>query len=457
MKVMYSYYVKDKELSPKEKSARKQTRNKFLACFIFAIVLYIFYSFCLPQININSLNIIIYIISILGIEIAMLDILKKGVKIYNVFTAVYFLFLAINNLNISGLQSEKTWSDVYYLVFGALVFALTLWFFDQIKIKQHIKARQTINPNTIAKFIFVIAVMLKLLVFMQTGIRLVNAVDWASETGSKYAVSGLSGLAEIAIWLSLMFVPHVKNKMKIVISVSAIFLFGVLSISRNNIMMMIIFLIMCYAQSEGNRLMINKKTTRRLALASIIVAIGFTVLGNYRQMMLGWSDPGQVIANLLQSKVSNSTINWIYSYTAINFDVMVQIMAKSEHPYTIYSIGAPFVRFVAGNNSLMNFYDAVYHIGGLNGFNASTFLGPMIYELGQFYIIGAFLLGLQVGFFSYIARSERSKGHYAYLMAFSALSIFGNFYSLPICCYTSIAACITFPFVGPNNEKHRLR
>lgn len=450
---MYSYYVKDKGLFPKEKMARKQTKNKFLVCFLVAFFLYIAYSFCFPKVNINSLNVVIYIISILGIEIGMLDILKKGAKIYNVFTTVYFLFLAINNLNISSLQSEKTWSDVYYLVFGAFVFALTLWFFDQIKIIQYIKARQTINPNTIAKFIFVIAILLKLLVFMQTGTRFLNA-DWAGgQTGSKYAVGGLSGLAEMSIWLSLMFVPQVKKNLKIIISVSAIVLFGVFSISRNNIMMMLIFLIICYAQSEGKRLLINKKTTRKLVLVSSVVIVGFAVFGNYRQRMRGWSSPGETIAYLLQSNVSNSIVNWIYSYTAINFDVMVQIMAKSQHPYTIYSIGAPFVRFVAGNNSLMNFHDAVYHIGGLNGFNGSTLFGPMIYEMGTFYVIGAILLGLQVGFFSYIARSERSKGHYSYLMAFSALAIFGNFYSIPIYCYISIVACIIFPFVSQYNEK----
>jgi len=453
MKVMNSYLQKDVGLSPKEKRARKQTRNKFLVCFIVVIILYIVYSVCFPLANINSLNIIIYTISILVIEIAMLDILKKGVKIYNVFAAVYFFFLAINNLNISRLQTERTWSDVYYLIFGALFFTLTLWLIDKIKIKKYIKAGQTINPNTMAKIIFLIAIFLKLLVFMQTGIKLVNA-DWAgAQTGSKYSVGGCSGLAEMAIWLSLMFVPHVKNKMKLIISAGAIFLFGVLSISRNNIMMMLIFLIICYAQSEGKRLMINKKTTRKLVLVSSVVIVGFTVFGNYRQRMRGWSSPGETIAYLLQSNVSNSIINWIYSYTSFNFEVLVQIMAKSLHPYTAYSIGAPFIRLVGGNDSLANFNDAVFHIGGLNGFNGSTFLGPMVYEMGPFYVIGAILLGVQVGFFSYIARSERSIGHYAYLIAFSALAIFGNFYSIPIYCYISIVACIIFPFVSQYNEK----
>lgn len=146
-------------------------------------------------------------------------------------------------------------------------------------------------------------------------------------------------------------------------------------------------------------------------------------------------------------------VNWIYGYTAINYDVLLQTMATAEHPMTLYSFVGPFVRLAAGNSALAQFQDSVYHVKALNGFNASTMFGPMVYEMGIFYVVQVVLLGIQTGILGYVARLQRSDGHYAYLASFAALAVFGNFFSIVIYYYVSVAAIIMFLLIRPSQKE----
>ena len=71
-------------------------------------------------------------------------------------------------------------------------------------------------------------------------------------------------------------------------------------------------------------------------------------------------------------------VNWLYGYTALNYDVLLQTMTTKQHYMTMYTFFSPYIRVFMGNNALTEFYDMAYHTSGLNGYNMSTMFGPMI-------------------------------------------------------------------------------
>ncbi len=442
-----------KVLSYEETAKKSTVRRRIITITISSLALYILYASLFPKMNIRTGNVILFSVSVLLISYGVFDILKRGVKINNIFLVCYFAFLALNNLNISRLQIPKGFVESYYLLAGALLFWLIVRAFDNHPIKTYVTGASTLNPNTVAVILIISTLVLKGLIIMQTGIRLIDANWQGGGTGDQYAVGGLTGLYQICIWTLLILLPRFNKKYKIITVIMSVLFEAVMAISRNNAMMIFTYLILVFAISKRDRLLISKKVIRRIIIVVIIMIIAFTIFGNYRQTMRGWNDPTKAIEYLLQSNISNGTINWIYGYTAINYDVMLQTMATANHPMTMYSIFSPYIRLLFGYSALSQYQDAVYHIKALNGFNASTIFGPMVYEMGGLYIVQVFLLALQVGLFGVIARKQKADGHYAYLMAFGALSVFGNFYSIAIYAYVSIAAMVIQLFIPLEREE----
>lgn len=435
------------------KSKRKGVKQKIGIITIASFVFYLVYSRIFPETNIGIGNVVLFTISVFAMAYGIIDILYKGVKINNIFLTCYFFFLAINNLNISGLQKNKDLVDIYYLLAGAIVFWGIVRVFDNQKVKTYVTGSLHVSPNTIGFCLIVLALVLKAIIIMQTGVRLFDANWSGGGTGNQYTVGGITGLYQICIWSLLLLLPRLNRRNKIITVVMSILFEAVLAISRNNAMMIFTYLIIVFAISKKDKLLINKKITRRIIIVVALVIVGFVLFGNYRQTMRGWQNPGKVIENLLQSHFSNGMINWLYGYTAINYDVLLQTMASASHPFSFFSVFSPYIRLFGGYSALAGYQDAVYHINALNGFNASTIFGPMVYELGELYIIQVFILAIQVGVFGYIARKQRAEGHYAYLTAFGALAVFGNFYSIAIYCYVSIASMIIYLFIPLREEE----
>lgn len=425
---------------------RQKAKKVIAAIFGTLLLLYICYYVLFPLPRISVCSFIIFFLSVCLVEWGVLDILKRGILVSNIFSIAYFCFLAINCFGISELQQEKKVESIYYLVIGAVIFIICVRAFEKCKIVR-IKRKHIFNLNIIAMVFFAAFVVLKIIIFSKTGIRIFDA-NYAKGEGTKYVVGGLSGLSEMMMWISLMFVPVIEKKYKAVICTTAFILYGLFALSRNNMMLISVFVVICIIQSKGRQFLIDKKIIRRVALFGVILLMAFTVFGNYRQRQRGWNDPSKTIQNLLESKVDNSIVNWTYSYTSINYDVILQCMANREHPYTLYSIFSPLTRLVGDYDGLADYQDEVFHIHGLNGYNASTIWGPMIYELGELYILGVLLLGIIVGLWIIIAKIENSKGFLAYLMTWAAMSVFGNFYTITVYFYISIAASLVFAVFG---------
>lgn len=390
-------------------------------------------------------NIITYLISLGVVVWGVLDILKRGICVSNIFACSYFIFLAFNCFYISRLQVRKSWSSIYYLVIGSLLFIIILRMFENCRIiRIHCKTR--LNPNILAAICFVCFVILKMINFCMAGIRLFNH-DFSNDGAKNYMIGGLSGISELLMWISLMFIPVVKKKLRIIIATGCFLLYGVFAVSRNNMMTIAIFLAICLMQYYGSCFLNNKKLIRWLVIMSVVVLVAFTLFGNYRQQQRGWNNVSDTIEYLLNSKSTNSVVNWTYAYTSINYDVILQCMVEANHPGSLYSVLEPLVRLFGDVSAIAKYNDAAFHIHGLNGFNASTIWGPTIYELGDMYLLGVFLLGLIVGTLILIARSEGAKGFEVYLVTWAAMSVFGNFYTISVYFFTSIAACAVFLIV----------
>lgn len=432
---------------------RRKIKKKVLFVIIVCLLLYMIYAILFPQTNIKARNYVLFLIAVLLAGYGFLDILKNGVRINNAFLTCYFIFLALNNLNLSRLQKAKELIDMYYLLIGPIIFFIITRMFDHAKIRRNIMAKQKCPPDLIAVCLIVCALASKIMIYSKTGIRLFDSNWHGGGTGDQYTVGGLTGVYMLSIWLSLLLVPCVSKIIKVIIIVMSLLFEAVFSISRNNAMMILIYLLMVYALSKRKSLLIDKKTIQRIIAVIVCMLVLFTVFGNFRQRMRGWSDPGGTISYYLESNVKNSMVNWIYGYTAINYDVLLQTMATAEHPMTLYSFVGPFVRLAAGNSALAQFQDSVYHVKALNGFNASTMFGPMVYEMGIFYVVQVVLLGIQTGILGYVARLQRSDGHYAYLASFAALAVFGNFFSIVIYYYVSVAAIIMFLLIRPSQKE----
>lgn len=396
--------------------------------------------------NQNIYNIIIFIMCGMIVLWSLKDALKRGFQINTIFGISYFFFMALAQFHISGLQEEKSLYSLYYLFAGSLAFLFVVRLFENQKCPT-IRKLSAIDADFLALFLFFFSTCLKIIIFLKMGTRLTNA-DFASGVGNSYTISGVSGLAEMTMWLSLMCLPNIKRRNKILVFVGSFILFGVFSLSRNNMMMLIVFLTMYFLYSKGEKILRRPDLIIKMLILIIFVFEVFSMFGVYRQTARGWNNPNETVKKLLMSSTNNSVINWVYSYTSINYDVMLQVMAKAAHPYTCYGIFLPILRLVGASSAIAAYNDRVFHIHGLNGFNASTFFGPLIFEMGEFYFFGALLLAVQVGIFAYFARMEKTPGHTIYLMTWAALSVFGNNYTIVIYHFTSIAACILFGLIN---------
>lgn len=441
--------------SSKTKAPCKYTSNNKVKVFLTGIFLLLMIAFFASLLHSDSdarslCNIITYLISLGVVAWGLLDILKRGICVSNVFACSYFVFLAFNCFYISRLQVRKSWGSIYYLVIGSLLFILILRIFETCRAIK-IRCKTRLNPNTLAAICFVCFVLLKMVNFYMTGIRLFDH-DFSNDGAKNYMIGGLSGISELLMWISLMFIPVVKKRLRIIIAAGCFLLYGVFAVSRNNMMTIAIFLAVCLMQHYGRRFLNNRKLIRSLAVMSVVVLVAFTLFGNYRQQQRGWNNVSGTIEYLLDSKSTSSVVNWTYAYTSINYDVVLQCMAEAYHPGSLYSVLEPLARLFGNVSAIAKYNDEVFHIHGLHGFNASTIWGPTIYELGDMYLFGVFLLGLIVGTWILIARSEGAKGFEVYLVTWAAMSVFGNFYTISVYFFTSIAACAVFLLVDTHER-----
>lgn len=369
--------------------------------------------------------------SIIICILSLYSILMHGIKTYNLFFLTFYFFLFLNSLHISKLQSSMSFIDIYYIIFGSLVFGLFLYFGETIRIIGF-KKYKFININLIYLLLIVIYVLISGYIYFTVGYRILDTDTlYRYQNKDLYVVAGVSGLHAILMWTILILCPHVKRSLS-QIGIITILLTSILQINRGNIVRIMMFLILLYLIKHR----ITYKTVFATLMTLAILLMVFTYAGEVRQAD---SNNPFSIGNSLHSNVSNEYINWLYAYSAVNFEVLKNIAEDHKPEYYPNTILMPINR-LAGDNykSSIEFLEELgeYSVGG--GFNASTFLSTFIFDYGNWYFVELILFSCLLGILIILAKYYQLTGVYIFITMLTTLTIFGNYYTLVPFFYSTI-------------------
>lgn len=406
----------------------------FLFCYI---ICYAFFK----SSNFNLVNFTIFILSSFIVSVSLYSIEKKGINAYNLFFFVFFFFLMLNTYNISNLQKEKTLMDLYYYFVGPLVFGGCIFIFENINFLKEYNWRKIrlFNPNKLVLGALIVYIICYIYIYSITGIRLFGG-EMLSTDSQQYVVPGVSGVVALLFWVLLIYVPHINRSMQISVVASVILFQGILNSKRGELVRILLFLGIYYMLKRGKKLF-NRKIITRLLIMILGLILIFTITGEYRQSLrMGDSGINFSMNDLSRSNIENKAINWLYTYTALNFDVLsVSIMQEPKN--SMEAISIPIKRIMGGSSAVENYYDQL-NSEGLSGFNATTFLFGYIRDLGVLYVFEIIFLGIFVGFVIALSKKHNFVGLYTYILLLTLLTIFGDYYFNP-----SNFFCIIITFV----------
>lgn len=407
--------------------------NKNLAIFyIILLICFLLYGFLDTAANVNIYNILIFAISLMLSFYGINDILSNGISMSNVFLVSFFVFLAANNFNIAGMQMEKNWIDMYYYFVGPLLF----YFILSIPIKNH-KAQFTLKrrgrPDAVVAVFLIIIVGIQIYAIQRQGLRFFDG-SWRSEDAAQYSIAGVTGIQAVLTWTSLMLIPNIKKKLAVLTAVVSISI-AVLNVSRGDMMReaVLIFIIwfgVVWDNIKKDNTQIEKKRIIRRAVIVLAVILGcFTIFGAYRTYKRGATLSN--VQRMLHSRSKSLLINWIYAYTCINYDVLKYVYKTFRPLYRMQYFIMPLMRFIGGSDKLLAYRQSTYS-SGLNGANASTFLGIFVVEMGPFYWVEVIVFAVILCVLRSLFRAFEFKGGEYFLIMATAMTCFGNILFTPV-------------------------
>lgn len=408
------------------------------ASIIFA--LFCVYTVAVPWSSLHPVHLLIFLfaetLAIFGLESAR----KKGVNLSNLFMLCFFTVMAMNCLMLSKLQVEKEITDIYYYFWGPILFAAILYIGEKpVRRIRHFNFK--LNIQMVALGMWVLYCLFQIYMFSVTGIRFFSN-DWMMNQSTNYVIPGVTGLMNMFMWSALMMLPNVKwKRLKALIIISTL-VFCLLSAQRGDALRVGVFVIVQSIHRMRKRIF-TRKNLRLILILLLVCIIGFSVWGNYRQRQRGWTS-AITVGTILASHVENDTLNWLYAYTGMNFDVLKQIYIDGEPTGEIIELFIPIIYLTQGSAAVEEHYNRIV-TSGINGWNASTFLGYFIGELGGFYFISVVVLGIIVAVLSRLCRSASFRGGYDFLMMITAFTPFGNYY-LKTNYFFSLIVCILLYF-----------
>ncbi|ALU14149.1 polysaccharide biosynthesis protein [Eubacterium limosum] len=427
--------------------------KKNLILFTFIITTFFCMCFLLCNVtlksNLNNIpNLLIFIFSLLIFIASLFSIVGTGLQTYNLFAFTFFLFLCLNTFNLSLLQIEKTFMDIYYYFFGSVVFILCLYLGEKVLLNKNkkikIKVKGFFEPNKMVVILLILYFLIQFIIYTKVGfafLSMENNLRFLDR--SAYRIQGLSGIVSIVKWILLMFIPVIKRKRKLLVIISLIVFDGILSVSRGDISRVILYLIILWISNLWtNKKTINKKEMIKKSLIGlafiILFLIIFSILGNIRQ---GIGDYSFSITKLSQGRVNSDIVNWLYTYTSINFDVLLKYKNFIPINFAV-QLFLPLFRLF-GQNNLVDHYLSIADNISISGFNACTFIGTAIVDFGALYFVELGIMGLSIGIFMrLIKNSTRFIGikNFVYLMI--SLLIFGNYIFSPNYFYSILGAYV---------------
>jgi hypothetical protein len=237
----------------------------------------------------------------------------------------------------------------------------------------------------------------------EVGIRALDLIAFKEglsiyKDGSEFKIPILAGLLG---WSKLLLIfTNTNTRYLKIVAISSIILFEVIiNFKRSALIFVVIPLVIALYRSRSRRV--------ALVLFVFIVGIVFGVIGDFRES-------GVDVFFNLHPLSDFSTINWLLSYTSINYHVA----------YQKYLAGGEFdwcnLTRIFTNESTCTSDFSIY------GFNAGTYVGPFV-EAG---IFGILLLQLMVVGLTYtLSRvSSISVGLYLYINTLWLLNLFGAYW-----------------------------
>lgn len=367
----------------------------------------------------DFVNFFLGIVSICICYFAVRNINKKGVKTYNVFLLSFFACLLLNTTKLSIYQKEKNLLDIYYLLTGPLILSVILYLSERQK-RLKLKSFNLLPVDLTYAVLLGVYILTKLYISSIVGWRIDSfQVGTMLISGDQMSVPGFSGLAISLQWTLLMLTPSVsKNRRWLcVVFCVALSVFAFLHVKRGDIMRMGIFFLALYLfknfQPKIKKTKNHRNTLRLVAIIAIIIGV-FIVTGNLREEARG-GDTAELIYNT-GVKIDNPVIAWLYSYFALNVDVL-----KLYYPKKALGENSALSSMVIGEDTDMVGYD-------INGFNASTFLRQFIVDYQEWFFFELILFSLILAVLIIVSRSIRNEGMYAFILALIILFPFGNYF-----------------------------
>lgn len=388
------------------------------------------------------------------------DMARNGIRIHSTFLALFFLALFFNNFNLSATQASKSFGDAYFFILLPVAFVLMFIGADR-------KVR--LDPNDMRQggkvsfsfvdyamvFIIVAYVFLRVLSFEDTGLRFFTE-GFEAERSSEIGASGEgTGILTSLMWTIIMLLPCLKNKYVKWIAGLVIVLTCVFCLKRGVVIRVLLFFL-CYLLILRGSFFFSRKGVLVLVLVALVGGYCFAVWGDARQMARGAASDYSV-SSVIESRIDNDFISWTYAYTALNFDVLKQCYIDGEVTGEFTELMKPVKRFVHG--AAMYDDDENANLPSLNGFNASTFLGPFVRELGVFSIVSVLILGLLLRLLIQISSRVKAYGVYIMILSTVALAFFSNGFTSPNIVYAvlfALAICTINALVNVTAAQNRI-
>lgn len=374
----------------------------------------------------DFINFLLAIISAFICFVAVRNVKKKGVKSYNIFLLFFFGCLLLNTTKLSIYQRDKTMLDMYYLMLGPFIVTVFLYIAEHHKLLS-IKSLNKISVD------WVFAVLLGL--YIATKLYISSIVGWRIDSfqvgtmlisGDELTVPGFSGLAISLQWTLLMLCPSVSRKRRwmCVFFCISLCIFAFLHVKRGDVMRMIVFFLALfmskYLKPGGLKKKRNSKIILKLSIFIALILFIFVTTGNIRQEARG-VDATDIIYNS-GVKIENPVIAWLYSYFAINVDVL-----KLYYPKTATGTSTAIMGMIAGDDVNFEGYD-------IGGFNASTFLCQFIIDYQEWFFVELILFSLILLVLIVVSRSLKFSGMYFFNLSILMMFPFGNYFQSRAMC-----------------------
>ncbi|WP_428016608.1 hypothetical protein [Arcobacter sp.] len=188
----------------------------------------------------------------------------------------------------------------------------------------------------------------------------------------------------------------------------------------------------------------NKISSKKLFLICIFFILFvylFSLYGEYRLLERGGYEG--IIKDYLGSQIDSVLVSWIYSYLALNFDVLKLYFDVTPQ----YEITHFFSFFMHDVDRIAFGMETT-----ISGFNATTFIQPYFLDFGYFYWLEVILVFSILGALIIVAKKINFVGIYIFFLMLLFLMLFGDYFVNRTMFLTIITSILVFPFLNKTNK-----